>query len=199
MRDHILTGIFYLHMGSGGNKKAEQYDARANAAITDVKATNPFQARLDAQVQKWFDWEDGVDKQPRDITAAPGIGDYLDIYGNAQKLASQERMGSGAIRLSDSNSAYGDQVKKQQADEIYDMRASGLSGALGDLKNRAYGIAGASIDSDSERKRTIAELELRNRSDYYNRPKQPSIWSQLLAAGAQVAGSAAQAGAFGGV
>lgn len=177
---------------SPGKKKAKAYDARVGTAISNVGTVNPLQAQIDAKTKKFLDWE--ASTTPKDITEAPGIDAHLDIYGNARRLADEERFGSGGVRLgSTADSAYSAQLDQQKDMEMYDDRAAGLSGALSGLKDEAYGHAGRSINADTNRKLALAQLTMQDRRDYYGRPKKQSIWDKILNIGAQAVGAYAGA------
>lgn len=168
-------------MGSGGKaKKAEAgYKAASDAAIADVKRISPFQEQLNQKAQRFFDWEKGSGEyagQPKDITNAPGISDYLNIYDSANRLAHEQRYGSGAMRLTDTNSNYLAQLDQQKDYNLYNEKAGGVSNALQvGLKGENYGIANQSIDEQSNRFGQVAGLQTGQEYQYYNRPRKPSF------------------------
>lgn len=176
-----------------GKKKVEAQEATTTAAINNVSTVDPLDAKIRAKAQRFMDWEDST--QPKNILDAPGISDQMDIYGEAQGLADQEMMGSGAGQLANpSSGAYQDQVKQLSANQRYDTRAAGLSNALQGLKAEAYGAADSSINRDFERKMASAQLNQGQLSQYYNRYKVQNPWYQkLFNAGNQVGRTAASA------
>lgn len=163
-----------------GKKKVNAQEQRASAAIQNVSTVDPLDAAMREKAQKMLDWEKSTGAN-KNILDAPGISDQMDIYGNAQALADQEMMGSGAGQLANPVSgAYQTQVKELGRNQRYDARAAGLSDALQRLKAEALGLADTSIERDFRRKATTADLEQRQLGQYYNRYKKQNPWYQKV-------------------
>lgn len=178
-------------MGSGGNKKTVQPDDNKTvAAIDAVNVKNPLQQSVDAKAQKFFDWDNSTG--PKDVTEAPGFGDLVDIYGNAEAAQGQRRVGNPQAAFgSTANPNFSHQLEQQGAMDRYNVRASGLNQGLQGLKAQAYGLADQSINNDMQRRQTYASLLGQNSRDYYNRPQKPSLWQQI--AGVAIGGLQAAA------
>lgn len=180
-------------MGSGKNKRQEtQLNNRVDAAITNVKTESPLEKRLNARAERFFNWEDGTGEYanvPKDITQAPGMDAYLDVYGNAERLANAQRQAGGALNLANpASGAYGDQIRSLQSQALYDQRAAGLNEGLQGIRGEAYGLADAGINRYMNRNNAVAGLEQQRLASFYSKPKQPSIWSSIIGAGASIAG-----------
>lgn len=181
-------------------KKVAAAETATNQAIQNVTAPDPLEQAIRAKQQKIIDWENyaGPDKN---ILNAPGIGDYMDIYGSADQAAEDEMMGNGGLRLADPTStAYSSQVKELGKNQRYDARAHGLSDAWQMLKGDAYNQSGQIIDRNLQRTMGAANLRLGNQAQLYSRYKKQNPWYQKLwNAGLQAAQVAAKAAGGGGM
>lgn len=161
-------------------KKVNQAEQRTISSIDAVSAPDPLDQRLRAKATKFLDWQDSTDAN-KNILDAPGISDQMDIYGEAQNLADQELMGSGAGQLAmPSSGAYQDQIKELGKNQRYNTRAAGLSNALQGLKAESLGLADNSIEREMMRRLQSANLNLGNQAQYYNRYKKQNPWYQKL-------------------
>lgn len=150
----------------------------ANPAIQQINTPSAFEKIAEDRLKKFQGWEDAPG--PHDITAAPGIGDIMDIYGSAESLAAKKRLGNPQTALSGGGSGdYAAQLDSQDKQNRYDDRAAGLSHGLTALKNEAYGLGGSAAELESNRKRTYADLMLNQENQYYNRPKKPPLWQTI--------------------
>jgi hypothetical protein len=163
-----------------GKKKVNAQEAKATQAIAAVAAPDPLEQKIREKQQRVIDW-DAYQGGDKNILNAPGIGDYMDIYGSANQAAEAEQMGGGAIRLADpSSNAYAAQVKELGKNQRYDARAQGISDAWGMLKGDAYGQANNLIDRELQKKLGVAGLEQRQLGLLYNRYKKQNPWYQKL-------------------
>lgn len=181
---------------SHGNKDPKP--PPANPAIQQVNTPTPAELYFNKRFGDWTNWESQTG--PKDILDAPGMGDMLDIYGSADSLANQRRLGNPGMALSGGGSGdYARQVDSQTKQNMYDQRAEGLSHGLQGLKSEAYGLGGSAADLETNRKRSYADLMLDQQERYYNRPKRPSMFERIAGLAIQGLGAAGAAGGTAGL
>lgn len=179
-------------MGSGG--KRAPAPPPANPAIQQINTPTAFETIANQRLKAFTDWENKPGA--RDILEAPGIGDMVDIYGSAESLANQKRLGNPQMALSSGGSRdYAKQLDSLDTQNRYDERAAGLSRGVASLKNEAYGLGGSAADLESQRKNQYANAMLEQQSEYYRRPKSVPLWQRI--AGLAIGGVGAY-GAAGG-
>ncbi len=163
-------------MGSGGNKAPKPPDA--NPAIQAANVPSLWETIATDRLKKFTDWENSTG--PKDITAAPGMDAMLDIYGSADSLANQKRLGNPMHALSGGGSGnYAAQVEELGKQNRYDDRAQGLSHGLQSLKAEAYGLGSSAAELESNRKQNYASNMLNQQAEYYRRPKKTPLWQKI--------------------
>lgn len=178
-------------MGISKGKNNPPQPPSANPAIQLVNVPTPYEARNTAKFVKYTDWENSPG--PHDILQAPGMNDMLDIYGSADSLAAQDRLGNPGRALSAGGSGdYAAQLNELTRQNRYDQRAEGLSHGLQATKSEAYGLGASAADLESNRKNSYASLMSNQENQYYNRPKPRPLWERI--AGLAIGGANAAAG-----
>lgn len=172
-------------MPKGKQKNIEQQNQTATTnAIAAVSAVNPFQAQVNAQIQKSLDWKNGTGEfagKPRNIMDAPGFSDATDVYGTSRNATELDRKGGGALNLADpASGAYADQMKTQNNLDFSNNRAEGLSSAVANMQENNLRQLNQSIDRDAAQKNAVAGFTMQNQQNYYQRPKKESIWKTIL-------------------
>src|SRR5262245_48431215 len=166
-------------MGSGGNKVMENkpQDTQVKQAIAETKTVTPFEEYQADQLAKWSGWENAAG--PKDITSAPGMSDYLDVYGNANALAAQQRVGDPSHAFSANLPGFTDQLQQQQQMRMYNTRAQALSDAFRGAKASALGAGAQAAQLETGRLNEYAGLMNNYNSAYYGRPQQVPLWKQI--------------------
>jgi hypothetical protein len=125
-------------------------DNKTTAAIDQTQQKTPYQKYLDAQFAKWsaFDNQTG----PKDITQAPGMSDYLDIYGNADQAAAQDRIGDPSHAFTANLPGFNNQLQSQRKMGMYDTRAEGLHNAYEQSRAQGLGEGATAADLDINRR-----------------------------------------------
>lgn len=179
-------------------QQQQAQQAQQTQFIQAANTPDPLEERMRARDMGWLDWEEGKNG-PRDVMNAP-LGAGLDLYSNAARRQSGERMGIGALRLglNESNPMLSQLLNQQSEDQRQQEAAGGLERAvrmksaevnrsalpLAEFaQNRRMGLA--SLASGNANNSTNAYLQ------FLSRPKQPSFWKQLLMTGVQGAASGA--------
>lgn len=168
----------------------------ANPAIQQVNTPTLFETLANKKLQDWSDWENSAG--PHDITQAPGMGDIEDIYGNADAMAAEKRLGGnpGQALSGGGSGDFQAQLAQLGQNQRYQARAEGLSHGLQSLKDQAYGYGGNAASLESARKTAYADDMLKQQEAYYNRPKPKPLWERI--AGLAIGGLGA-AGGIGGL
>lgn len=181
-------------MGISSSKPIEnkKIDVPTVAAIQQTQEKTPYQKYLDEQFAKWsaFDNQTG----PKDITQAPGMSDYLDIYGNADRAAAESRIGDPAHAFTANLPGFNNQLEQQRKTGMYDTRAAGLHNAYESSRAQGLGEGGTAADLDIARRNAYAQDMLGYNQNYYNRPRSVPLWqtlSQLAIGGLGAAGGGA--------
>ena len=186
-------------MGGGKNKEPKPDWKAMQAASAKVGETPVLQQKLDVQTQGVLDYINRSGEfsgKPLDITALPGLGNYQDIYGNAEALAARKRVGNPMAAFSEgAHPGFAKQLEQQNAMERYGVRAAGLSSAADNIVNQARAAAGQSVNWDMDRRARHADLLAQASRDYYARPKEPALWEKI--AGIAVGGLGAATGTGG--
>jgi hypothetical protein len=186
-------------MGSGGKPiENKPLDTQTMGAIQAVNEESPYQKILDAKIAKFNAWDTGTGEyagKPKDVTNAPGMDNYLDIYGNADKAAAQSRVGDPTHAFTANLPGYNNQLEQQKQMSMYDTRAEGLNSALTGLRSEANSEGMADSGMDVARRGAYANAMQGYNNSYYQRPQQVPLWQQI--AGLAFGGLSA-AGAAGG-
>lgn len=169
---------------SKGKDKERVYDVRTNAAIEETKKLSPLEQWQTDQQNKTLRWLDGAGEyagKAKNILDMPGMENTVDVYGSSRAATETDRYGGGALNLANpSSGAYANQQKQLNNFNFANNRAEGISNAAANLKAQNLGQMNMLIDRDTARKNTAANLEMENRRDYYNRPKQSPWWATAL-------------------
>lgn len=178
-------------MGISSSKPIEnkKIDQPTVAAIEQTKEKTPYQKYLDEQFQKWTDWDNQTG--PKDITTAPGMSNYLDIYGNAGEAAAKERVGDPTHAFTANLPGFNNQLQTQKKMDIYNTRAKGLHDAFEGSRAQGLGEGGTAADLDINRRNQYAQDMMGYNESYYHRPLQQNPWmtaAQLAIGGLGAAG-----------
>lgn len=180
-------------MGSGGNKDPKP--AAPTESIATLKHASIWEDIANQKASEMWAFEH--DKGPKDILNAPGIGEVADIYGTAQSLEAQDRVGSPQVALSGGGSGdYAAQLEGQHKQQRYDTRAQGINQGYHDLKDQAYGMGQSAASLGLQRSQAAAGIESGNYNEWQRRQaaKVP-LWQQI--AGIAVGGASALLGSGG--
>lgn len=143
---------------------------------------------------RFLNWDESKGKNIRD---APGMSDYIQIGQAAIDRANQDRMGTGALRLSDGGaSGYAEKMKSLRQAEMGNQVGASLENALAGLRAEAHGSVMPLAQLDMNRSMGLAGMASQNNNSYLNRPRQQPFWQQMLLGAIQ--GGSAVAGAFAG-
>lgn len=173
-------------MASGGNNNNPNIQT-VQAASTAINTPSVFEKAAGEKFKKFNDWENSAG--PHDITAAPGMGDLLDIYGSADSLQQQKRMDVPGKALSGGAAGgYQAQLDAGRQMQQYDERAAGLSHGLQSVKNEAYGMGGDAATLEAERKNNYYQSTLGSYDAYKRYHK--SGWDKAMDVAGLVIGGA---------
>lgn len=183
-------------------ERSRQQQAQAQQFIQTASAPDPLEERLRARDMSWMDWEEGRNG-PRDVMNAP-LGAGLDLYSNAARRQSGERMGIGALRLgmNEGNPMLSQLLNQQSEDTRQQEAAGGLEQAVRMKSAEVNRSALPLAEFAQGRRMGLASLASGNANNTTNsylqflgRPRQRSFWQDLLLSGAQGAGQAGMAAA----
>lgn len=155
----------------------KELDAKTTAAIDQTQQKTPYQQYLDAQFSKWTDWNNQTG--PKDITSAPGMSDYLDIYGNADRAAANARIGDPSHAFTANLPGFNNQLQQQKQMGMYDTRAEGLHNAYESSKAQGLGEGATAADLDTQRRDAYANAMAGYNANYYHRPQTQPLWKTL--------------------
>lgn len=177
----------------GSNGKQQPAPVNPQPTINALKAPSLFETIATDRLQAFHDWEHAPG---RDIMAAPGMGDLVDIYGSADSIANERNLANPGRALSGGGSGdFQAQLDEQAANERYKTRAEGLSHGLTDLKAEAYGMGSDAAQMGEQRMATAAGLESGNYNGYWTREAQKvPLWQKIagiVVGGVQAAGGVA--------
>ena len=143
----------------------------------------------EAKQLAFLKWDGTKGKNIRD---APGLENHIQIGQAAIDRANQERMGTGALRLSDGGaSGYAEKMKAMRQAEMGNQVGASLEQALGGLRAEANGSVLPLAQMDMNRSMGLVGMASQNNNAYMNRPRQTPFWQTLLmgaiSGGSQVA------------
>lgn len=172
-----------------------QQQAQQTQFIQAASTPDPLEERMRARDTNWLDWEEGKNG-PRDVMNAP-LGAGLDLYTNAARRQTGERMGIGALRLgmNESNPMLSQLLNQQSEDTRQQEAAGGLEQAVR-LKSAEVNRSALPLAEFAQSRRMgLASLASGNAANSTNaylsfltRPKRPSFWQTLLQSGLGAAG-----------
>lgn len=185
-------------MSKGKKQKQEDYwGGQMQTAYQNAQAPNPLEQRLSARTQQFLDWDADPNKNITDSRS--GVNDYIQIGQGALARAGRERMGSGALRLSDGGaSGYAEKLRTQKQAEMGNEFGAGLENALAASRAQATNSVLPLASLDMSRRFGLADRAAGNFHTYLNRPKANGFWSQFFIQGLKSAGDVATAMAAGG-
>jgi hypothetical protein len=174
----FLAAIFCFHEAPMSKGKKDPPPPSPTPIIQAVNTPSAYEKIAEEKLNKWRSWENQTG--PKDIMDAPGMGDIVDIYGNAEALAKSRRLSQPGFALSaGGNRDFQGQLSVLQNRQMLGDRAAGISRGLQGLKNEAYGLGGQAAELEAARKREYAQLSLANQQAYYNRPQKKSTWEKV--------------------
>jgi hypothetical protein len=180
---------------SGGKKEPPKggTDKDVIAAAQGIKEKSPLQQIMEQKAQNFFNWENAAG--PKDILAAPGMDEALDIYGYADNAANEKRFTPALALAGPGTSGYAQQLESQNKMNRYDTRAQGLNQAFANTRGQAYGLSDQAIGREMDQKQAYANALGNYNQSYYQRPQKPPLWQQIagvamqgLQTGAMMAG-----------
>jgi hypothetical protein len=84
---------------ASGNKQRKQEQQQSvgqyNTAFTQAQNPSPLQSAQEKESLDWLSWENGAG--PHDVTTAPGVGPYLDLFHRAKAGKARHRVGTAAF------------------------------------------------------------------------------------------------------
>lgn len=181
-------------MGTGRGRKEEQRlkteADQATAAWQPSELENIQNQRTVDFLKQW-----GKGDDVKDISY---LNPYMDLFRNAKNGEAAEKLGAGALVMSNPNSGMAERMRQQN-----EMRQEeNAAGQLYDSANSAYlnatGVIAPQLMQMNEN-RVAGKARLANDRyvAFFNRPKQAPWWQQMLNSAAQGASSAATAGMMG--
>lgn len=186
-------------MSSGRQKKLDQqqnyWNTQAQQAYTQAQQPSELQRVYEQKQLDFLNW----DKQKnRNVADAPGLSNYIQIGQAALNRANRERMGTGALRLSDGGaSGYAEKLKSLRQAEMGNEFGAGLENALAGLRAEANNSVLPLAQLNQSRLLGLTQIASGNNNAYLNRPRTQPFWQQLLlgaiSGGSQVAAAAAGA------
>lgn len=174
--------------GSGKDKKREQeLQRKADTAAQQINKPSEYelyQKPLDLGFLK--DLNSG-----KDVRNIDQLRWNLDLFNNAQKdpdMAGQGLLGNNQLTGANSNimGVVGQQIKARQEQQNQGNLYNSVMDSKADTERRL----GYFSDAEASRNARYADVTGSMYTSFLNRPKKPSIWSQILGGAAQV-GSAA--------
>lgn len=187
-------------MSSGREKKNNQqqdwWQGQTQTAYNNVATKTPLETQFEANQKKFLDWDASDGKDVRD---AQGLDSYIQIGQAAQERGNQQRMGTGALALSDGGaSGYAEKLKSLQNAQRGENFGSGLENALAARRAEATGSVMPLAQLDLSRKNAQLGSATGMTGMYLNRPKTRPFWQDLtmgIIQGASQVGAAAAGGA----
>jgi len=142
--------------------------------------------------------------QAYDIQNLPGFAQNLHFFNKAMENQQGERTGRGLLGIGTPNQSpeIAARILEQQNAERQQAAAGQLEGAANEIYGQANQTASALGLAGESRAQRLAEMGQRGFQDsqgtylqYLMRPRQPSIWGQLLQGGLSAAAGLATGGA----
>lgn len=154
----------------------------------------PAQKALEERQNRFLTWDNSKDKNVMD---APGMSDYIQIGQAAINRANRDKVGTGALALSDGGaSGYAEKLKGLRQKEAANEFGAGLETALMNRRAEAQGSVLPMAQLDLSRSMGLAGLASQNNNAYLNRPRETPFWQKMILGAIQ--GGSAVAGAFAG-
>jgi hypothetical protein len=172
-------------MGTGsGKKKENQLQKQTETAAAAIKTPSDYelyQKPIDLGFLK--DLNSG-----KDVRQIDGLRWNLNLFNNAGKdpdLQGQGLLGQNQLTGANSNlmGLVGQQMKARQQQQAEGNLYNSTIDAKADTERRL----GYFSDAEASRNSRYADASNQMYSTFLHRPKQPSVWQQVLGAGAQVA------------
>jgi hypothetical protein len=179
-------------MSSGNKKKENQYEGNVQTAL---QAANVPTAEETAQHEAAAKFRNWMATPGQDILSAPGMNFATDIYGNANAMAAQSRVGDPRNAFTANLPGFNNQLRQQMQENLYNTRAQGLSNAFSQAKAEALGQGDVAAQMEMQRKQQYAQGQQQFLTSWYNRPQKPPLWQTI--AGLAIGGLSA-AGTAGG-
>lgn len=198
-------------MGMSGekaqNSQANTLLGTTNTAIDTASTENPATKQVHDYWQSIMDWDTGKlmgpdgKAKPVDIHDLPGSGADIALFEDAKAQRDAGRVGRGLGTVGDKvNPGFLAALDKELENER-DIQASGRleDTVQGKVAEARAGLTGIGTQTDA-RNQNVAGLRANLYGTYLNRPRDPSLFAQLLqgglAAGGQLGSAAIMAGAM---
>lgn len=171
----------------------------AAPAIQQVNTPTAFETAQNDRFAKMNAFENAPG--PHDITQAPGISDFEDIYGNADVMANEAKLGGnpGQALSGGGSGDYQAQLAELGKTTRWRDRARGLSDAYQGLRAQAMGAGSEAAQLQTARQNTYADDMLKQQEAYYNRPKPRPLWERIAGIAIGGLGAAGTAGGSAGI
>lgn len=184
-------------MGSSRNKMLEQQEAESRRqyqmALAEAQKRSPLELEQERRSMQFLkDWE----APGRDVRALPGLSNYIQIGQEAQERALQQRMGTGALRLSGvGTEGYAAKLREQSQTEAAQNTANALERAVASRYAEATGSILPLAQLQQSRSMGVLGSTQSREQAYLNAPRETPFW-QTLTMGA-VQGAAGVLGGLG--
>lgn len=168
-----------------GHQQEQNLQNQAQAATTAAAVSNPFQQQQQARAQHFFDQADnGTDVRQIDALR-PAVGAYDAAVAEPVDQAGVGLLGSNA--LTGANGQLASLIGQQNASRRQQDASGELMHAFDDTSNQMTNEGNIASSADVAQRMGVANMANQRYSTYLNRPRQPSIWEQLLQGGMQAA------------